>query len=531
MIILGDLSGIQNYLFDIAQIGGGQARRLRARSFFLQLLSECAALHILQTLGWPINNQHFLLSGAGKFILSGSHHGGVEAQLEAECQLLNDWLLRETRGELKLILAWAGRMATEVENYRHAQQCLQLAKAQPWKPSSSSGWDPVRLVLAPLGIPCSLCRHAPAAKDDIDPSTGTIRRVCRTCAENRELGHRLPTARWLVICNKSAHNDLNLFDLGVSVFQEDQLVVRPDVLAVTNYRNPSNRPDWCPKELFLERRFVAHIPVECGQPVEFSELAKRSRGDCLLGVLKADADSLGAKIEASLIGQQDLRRLTDFSRELDDFFAGTLKDEIEEKWPWIYTIFAGGDDLVMVGPWDIMVDFAGHMQKLFEHSFRDRGLTISAGLALFKPKQPIKSAVANAERLLEDAKTRTTLQESTPKAQLAVFGQLWKWQYHDKILKAAKQLADWVDEGEVERGWLHTLLKLATARHGSPPDLLATPRLAYHVDRNYKRGTASRRWAESLVKHFDNLADGEVRYLPSIVSYALTSTRSSSSEE
>jgi hypothetical protein len=35
MIILGDISGIQNYLFDVAEEGGGQARRLRARSFLV----------------------------------------------------------------------------------------------------------------------------------------------------------------------------------------------------------------------------------------------------------------------------------------------------------------------------------------------------------------------------------------------------------------------------------------------------------------------------------------------------------------
>ncbi len=29
MIVLGDISGIQSYLFDAAEAGGGQARRLR----------------------------------------------------------------------------------------------------------------------------------------------------------------------------------------------------------------------------------------------------------------------------------------------------------------------------------------------------------------------------------------------------------------------------------------------------------------------------------------------------------------------
>jgi CRISPR-associated protein Csm1 len=533
MIVLGDLSGIQNYLFDVAEAGGAQARRLRARSFSLQLLIECAALRVLRTLAWPSDDHHFLLSGAGKFVLAGPHHNGIEAQLETERQKLNDWLLRETRGELNLILTWAGEATNEVENYRRAQQSLQLVKARPWGSSPSAGWDPVRLVLAPLDTPCDLCRHAPAVKDETDLDTGTIRRVCKTCAENRNLGRRLPTARWLVIRSKPKDNDLNLFDLHVSISQEAQLAIGPETIVVTNYRDPADRPNWCPEEQFLKRRFMAHIPIKQGQgqPVEFSDLAQQSRGDHLLGVLKADADSLGVMIERSLIGQQDLRQLTDFSRELDGFFAGTLKDEIEKNWPLIYTIFAGGDDLVMVGPWDVMVKFAGRMRELFAQQFGNRELTISAGLALLKPKRPIKAAVAEAERLLEDAKTRTAPRESSPKDQIAAFGQLWKWHHHDAIMESVKQLVKWVDAGQMERGWLHTLLNLAEERHGDRPNLLATSRLAYHVDRNYKRRTDSRRWAESLVRRFDDLAHVEVRYLPSIVRYALIATRSPNSED
>ena len=72
MIILGDVSGIQRYLFDVSETGGGQARRLRARSFLVQLLVDCAALRVLDSMGWSLGASHFLFSGAGKFILQGS---------------------------------------------------------------------------------------------------------------------------------------------------------------------------------------------------------------------------------------------------------------------------------------------------------------------------------------------------------------------------------------------------------------------------------------------------------------------------
>src|SRR5262249_29909423 len=64
-LVVGDLSGIQDYLFDIATVGaGGVARRLRARSFFLQMLAEVAALKVLGAFDLPLAN--VLMATGGK---------------------------------------------------------------------------------------------------------------------------------------------------------------------------------------------------------------------------------------------------------------------------------------------------------------------------------------------------------------------------------------------------------------------------------------------------------------------------------
>ncbi len=548
MIVLGDISGIQSYLFDVAEAGGGQARRLRARSFLIQLVAETAALRTLLALGWPADDAHFVLSGAGKFVLQGPDAPGAADRLAAVRRSLNDWLLREARGELRLALSSAAGAESPAEAYRAAQRELQVFKARPWALLTEDGgeWVPGRLMLPPLDTPCSLCGHARAEEDEPHPDTGMPRRVCRWCAANLRLGRILPQARWLVVEQAAEGADFELFGLGVTVATEDRISVGPNTMAVANLREPDQRPTWCPADRFLKRRLMAHVPSTDGRPTWFVDIAARARGDHLLGVLKADADSLGSAMDALLGGSTDLQPLAAFSRELDEFFAGALKEEIESgrdpRWRWIYTIFAGGDDLIMVGPWDVMLDFASCLRELFQAQFGDRGLTISAGLALIKPKRPIKGAVAEADHLLEQAKTRPALAEALSKDQLACFGQVWKWDKHEPLLRIARQLVGWCEDGDVERGWLHTLLGLAVARHPSvfldragvlapPPDLLATARLAYHVARNYRPKTAARDWAERLVERFDNPRIEEVRYLPAIVRYALTATRSRDEEE
>lgn len=204
--------------------------------------------------------------------------------------------------------------------------------------------------------------------------------------------------------------------------------------------------------------------------------------------------------------------------------CGELASDPDGRWQSIYTICAGGDDLVMVGPWDIMLDFAGRMYEWFKEEFHPDALTLSAGLAIIKPKRPIKVAVAEAERLLAQAKIGT-------KNQLAALGQIWNWQHHGDIINTARQLVEWVNRGDMERGWLHTLLELVEARHVPTPNALATARLAYHVSRNYRRNTHAREWAEGLVRRFDNPDPIDVRYLPAVVRYALTATRTQGEEE
>ena len=534
MIVAGDLSGIQSYLFDVADEGGGQAQRLRARSFVLQIIPEVAALRTVETLGWPLSS--IRMSGAGKFLIRGKPPEDVDQRLASVEKAVNEWLLSHMHGELRFALCWSGDEGTETDQYREVMRRLQAAKATSWKSVGvdQSRWQPSQLVLSPLDTPCVLCRHERGEVDEVDEETGESRLICRRCADDRKLGRQLPRATTLIIHTKTTAKAFDVLGLGVEITDGEPTNLKGSTVAVANLRAPETCPAGCPPDRFLRRRLMCHVPAdESGQPLWFEHLAKKSRGDHLLGVLKADADSLGASLE-ELVGGSSLQPLETFSRLLDEFFSGRLKDELESgsnsAWQDIYTVFGGGDDLLMVGPWNVMFDFADRLHELFLKGFGAYRLTISAGIALTKWKRPIKLAVSRAEETLELAKTHAAPGASNPKDQCCAFGQIWKWKDHSTIISAGKQLADWVDSNIAERGWLHILLRLAEARFGDAeqgrePDPLATARLSYQVVRNYRPGSPVRRWAEDLVADFDRGSNATTRYLPTIVRYALTATR------
>jgi CRISPR-associated protein Csm1 len=236
-----------------------------------------------------------------------------------------------------------------------------------------------------------------------------------------------------------------------------------------------------------------------------------------------DADSLGTVVHSLLENATDLKPLQNFSERLDNFFAQTLDKEMEKpEWDSIYTVFSGGDDLLLVGSWNILFSFALHVRTLFQRTFYDQKMTISGGMAIVSRKTPIYRAVEQAEHLLESAK-------QAGRDRFAAFGQVWEWKHHESIRFAANNLTDWVKGNTAERGWLQTLLQM-TERQATEP--LTAARLAYHVERNYPpvhdnnpQKQALRGWTDHRIRDFDRPDSTDTHYLSAILRYALTATR------
>jgi len=534
VLIAGGLSGIQDYVLDVASEGGGQARRLRARSFFVQALAEAALVRVLRAApGMAVR-----LCAAGKFVLDGpALTSEALTRVEQERREAGAWLFRETAGGLRFSLALSDGNGTPVAAYQDLLARLQREKLRPWQADAAPDgrWDPARLVLPPLDSPCAVCKRAPAEHAETDPD-GVLRKVCTRCREDYELGRALPLAKWLVLRPEGSHFHVAGLDLDIQ--DRATPAVANDALAIANLKAPGEVPSRLPDNCMnISRYLAAYIPRDAqGSPIEFEHLAEKASGDHLLGVLKADGDHMGVHFGKAL-ENEGWDGIAKASQALDGFFAGRLEREMSAtKSPWanLYTVFSGGDDLLLMGPWNVVLDFAGHVHGLFQQQFGSRGLTFSAGIAFIKPRRPIKAAVEQAEHLLHVAK-------DAGRDRVATLGQIWEWKAHGEVLKLGKRLVEWTTSGAIQRGWIHTLLELALLRLDTAQPaherLRATSRLAYHVARNWPKPddrnqnkALARRWSDDLVKDFDQLDQASslaTRYLPAVLRYAQMATRGS----
>ena len=177
-----------------------------------------------------------------------------------------------------------------------------------------------------------------------------------------------------------------------------------------------------------------------GEPKTFEDYADGSN----LGILRMDVDGLGKRF---IIGFDTIAEYKEFSGKVKNFFEGKIggnldgykgKKLLDTKDPntgqpygeYLNVIYAGGDDLFIVGRWDRLIDFAELIHKETEECFKNnwymdegkkRYISISGGIAIVKPKFPIAKAAEMAGEAEEASK------QIDGKNAFNMFGTTIKW--------------------------------------------------------------------------------------------------------
>lgn len=131
----------------------------------------------------------------------------------------------------------------------------------------------------------------------------------------------------------------------------------------------------------------------------FECLAGRSQGEALLGFLKMDVDRLGETLVYGLKSERasvdTISCISTLSCMLDIFFSGWV-ERLTKDGRDFYTIFSGGDDLFLVGPWDKILTLAEDIRTDFTRFTGNPTLTLRAGVVISRHDFPISSAARAA---------------------------------------------------------------------------------------------------------------------------------------
>ncbi|MBI4333803.1 MAG: type III-A CRISPR-associated protein Cas10/Csm1 [Chloroflexi bacterium] len=532
-LVAGDLSGIQSYIFDIASIGtGGVSRRLRARSLYVQLVTEACAHRILKQFGLPPTN--ILMLAGGNFYLLLPDYTDAQKILDRVNEEIDRWFLRQLNGEMSLNLASVefdgnGFAATSEKGegfggvLRQVGDRLAAAKQKRFSSALTKGgqWQDTFVIDQDFkgNAACQSCGKFPRQSADEG--------LCAHCITDWTTGKILPRVSAIGFYSGERQGSLPLPGGSAGLFQHPSEITDAPYLTVRLNHPHLTALHSAP----AQSKFIAnHIPrvadeterkrlgdtgrklnikeqdlPEVGEPITFELLAAQSTGRNYLGFLKMDADNMGAAMIFGLkrdrpeSGLDTVSRLATFSRQIEWFFSGWVQHLLsQEEFKYCYTVFSGGDDLFVVGPWNTILDLAGRIRFDYAGYSGNPGLTISAGITIAGSSYPISQAA-------EDSRLAVKNSKDAGRNRMTVLGHTLTWDDWSTVEKKWKELRERLEPETIGSGFLYSLLEYGRMwseyRKGNILGLRFQPLLAYNVGRNVKQKESPtfHEWAQSII--------------------------------
>jgi len=279
-------------------------------------------------------------------------------------------------------------------------------------------------------------------------SEGVVGGICQMCSSfDTEIGKNLPQARFVALGLGQPNPDQQstaydvLQSLGVQIQwirDEKESVgsfkVKPQRVILWALDDPGYWPSCNLPAVHWLHYTVNQIP-----PKSFDELQKEAHGIERLGVLRMDVDNLGNAFKYGF-GEGEgsiasLARVSALSMQIGLFFDGWIKRICEEQHDRVYTVYAGGDDVFLISPWNdtpllarrIAGEFANYVHHL-------PALHVSAGMSFIHGKYPVYQAATDAGEALQQAKSKDG------KNAFNFLGETWTWGDFDLVHQCYEHL-------------------------------------------------------------------------------------------
>ena len=455
-LIKGDISGIQNFLYQI--VSDGAANQLRGRSFYLQLLTEAIAHWVLKQLEFPITN--LLLASGGHFYILAPYTEARE-KLDTLRQTLSQKLWTLHNGDMSCILAGISIKARDfqAENFLSKWDAVsgkvEQRKQQKWSEMDSE------VMFQNLFKP-----HENEQTDEQDEAE-------KDQWQFGELGKQLRNAKYLITYNvpessipdkPSWHEAIKAFGMAVHLCAEADEKPTPPKNAehATVYRigdtdllKDIEKYQWADLSPSYDFRIFKsviarhHDTDDTDKIADYDYLAEASEGVKWLGALRMDVDNLG-KVFTEKLENATISRLATLSESIRLFFEGYIPQLCREynkkrDKEILELIYAGGDDLFLVGGWSALPEIAQKIRSEFHDFITGDHVTLSGGIAIEHKKFPLyqfaerSGSEEDAAKRIDDNKNAITFLQKSMKWKK--FAEVREWhQKFSTVLTGQDQL-------------------------------------------------------------------------------------------
>lgn len=200
--------------------------------------------------------------------------------------------------------------------------------------------------------------------------------------------------------------------------------------------------------------------------------------------------------------RSSLSLVSTLSSKIKLFFQVQLERFMAENHQTCNVVYAGGDDFMILGPWNDLIMLAWDVHRFFKDYSKNDELSISMALAIAPSrKYPVyKLGVEAGESLENNAKAYK--RDELEKSALSMFGGCIGWEEFQEFLEKKLLLEKILEEHKVTRNLMHTLSIFVERQLRNEPMKLW--QLYYYVARLVERQRDTR-VKEDILRFFNDI--------------------------
>ena len=482
LLIEGDVSGIQEFIFYAQkpmQAAEKSAKRLRGRSFFINLVVDACVTCILRKLN--LFEVNVLLQSGGHFIILAPNTKKNREEIEKIKKEFNEYLHKNFGTLLYLAIAYLEGSDEDIKNYSEFREKLSVEteKAKKLKFNELLGekFFSHENKLLSEGDVCVICGINKKEEGEL----------CSVCSNLTNIGDKVADFTHILRYTGDGGDftiELESFKISYRLFKDKPSLPTGENLAMYSL-NSTNFLDTGMKCMRGFKLMGRYVPTDEGEVKSFDIITKLEdkKERAKLAIFKADVDNLGWIFSKGIRKKlRSISRISMLSFLFDLFFSHYI-NELAERHE-CYVIFSGGDDLIVAGRFDNIIKFSNELRdKFYKWESRNSMVTISAGIEMAHYKFPIKRLVEYSDEALEKSK-------DGEKNKITIFERALSWSEYGRAM-------DLIDEFQKNReelgsGTLYQLMEIhrqsnedVTSGRPKIPKGSHVPYVKYFIVRNW----------------------------------------------
>lgn len=470
VLYTADFSGIQNFIYTI--INEKALKTLRAKSFFIELVMAQLTSEIIDCFG--LTEANVLYSGGGHCYMLLPAVNGYKEKLDNLHDMLNQWSMENFSNGLSVVWETQECSPDDFSNktdkaYKNLFSGLSAKMAR----KKLRKYSPAEIIfMNKTGKSADGKRECKICGASSEKVSSGKENICEWCYTFREMSKVIMDREqyFAVLKDPSekavpffSYNGKAYFSYGNNEEIYEQIKNDNIIRIFCKNEEPSGPIGQYPD---------IHIIDVCDYSDNnmLEKMVKESEGIKRLGVLRMDVDNLGSTFISGFNIKDKNGNITDesyvnigrtaaLSSQLTSFFKNNLTHILERNNYHISVLYAGGDDVFLVGSWDNVIDAGIEIIKEFKDLTGGK-LSASGGIGIYTDKYPVARFAAETE-LLEACSKKNPDKDS-----VTLFSndgsQTYSWQeFSEKVIGEKLELLKQFIKGDSQKGnsFLYKLLE------------------------------------------------------------------------